>query len=130
MADGTLDAIATDHAPHSLLEKDLEFDLAANGIIGLESALPLSLDLVREGVITPLRLVELLSANPARILGVPGGRLALGEVADLTLIDTQRKFIFRAADLKSRSHNSPFLDWELEGQAILTIMNGRITHRA
>ena len=130
LADGTLDAIATDHAPHSDLEKDLEFDLAANGIIGLESALPLSLALVREGVITPLRLVELLSANPARILGVPGGRLAVGEVADLTLIDPQQKFIFRAADLKSRSHNSPFLDQELEGKAILTIMNGRITHSA
>lgn len=130
LADGTLDAIATDHAPHSDLEKELEFDLAANGIIGLESSLPLSLALVREGVITPLRLVELLSANPARILGVPGGRLAVGEPADLTIIDPRRKFIFRAAELKSRSHNSPFLDWEMEGRAILTILAGRITHRA
>ncbi|MFU8819512.1 MAG: dihydroorotase [Desulfurivibrio sp.] len=129
LADGTLDAIATDHAPHSDLEKELEFDLAANGIIGLESSLPLSLALVREGVITPLRLVELLSANPARILGVPGGRLAVGEPADLTIIDPRRKFIFRAAELKSRSHNSPFLDWEMEGRAILTILAGRITHR-
>jgi len=129
LADGTLDAIATDHAPHSGLEKDLEFELAANGIIGLESSLPLSLALVREGLITPLRLVELLSTNPARILGVPGGRLAVGEPADLTLIDPQRKFIFRAVELKSRSRNSPFLDWELEGKAILTVLAGRITHR-
>ncbi|MDZ7640415.1 MAG: dihydroorotase [Desulfurivibrio sp.] len=129
LADGTLDAIATDHAPHSMLEKDVEFDLAANGIIGLESALPLALALVREEVISPLRLVELLSTNPARILGIPGGRLAVGEAADLTLIDPDRKFTFRAEQLKSRSRNSPFLDWSMEGKAILTIMAGRITHQ-
>lgn len=129
LADGAIDAIATDHAPHSVLEKEVEFDLAANGIIGLESALPLSLVLVREGVITPLRLVELLSSNPARILGVAGGRLAVGEVADLTLIDPERKFIFKAESLTSRSRNSPFLDWPMEGKAILTMLAGRITHR-
>lgn len=127
LADGTLDAVATDHAPHSTLEKDLEFELAANGIIGLESALPLSLALVREGVITPLRLVELLSSNPARIIGVEGGRLTVGAPADLTLIDPERIFVFGAADLKSRSRNSPFLDWPMQGKAILTIMAGRIT---
>ena len=129
LADGTLDVIATDHAPHSTLEKELEFELAANGIIGLESAVPLSLALVRAGVFSPLRLVELLSAAPARILGVPGGRLVVGEAADLTLIDPQRRFLFKAAELKSRSRNSPFLDWEMEGKAVLTMLAGRITYQ-
>ncbi|TBV80323.1 MAG: dihydroorotase [Desulfobulbaceae bacterium] len=129
LADGTLDAVATDHAPHSGLEKELEFDLAANGIIGLESAVPLTLVLVREGLITPLRLVELLSRNPAGILGVPGGQLAVGEPADLTLIDPQRRFIFRPENNQSRSQNSPFSAWEMEGKAVLTIMDGRITWR-
>ncbi|MDF1615731.1 dihydroorotase [Desulfurivibrio dismutans] len=129
LADGTLEVIATDHAPHSDLEKDLEFELAANGIIGLESALPLSLALVRDGLLTPLQLVARLSTNPARILGVPGGRLAVGEPADLTLIDPDYKFTFRADELKSRSRNSPFIDWEMQGKAMLTIMDGRITHQ-
>ncbi|ADH86981.1 dihydroorotase [Desulfurivibrio alkaliphilus] len=128
LADGTLEVIATDHAPHSELEKELEFELAANGIIGLESALPLSLALVRDGLLSPLQLVALMSTNPARILSVPGGRLAVGEPADLTLIDPDYRFTFQADQLKSRSRNSPFLDWEMQGRAVLTIMDGRITH--
>ncbi len=129
LADGTLDAIATDHAPHSSLEKDQEFDLAANGIIGLESALPLALALVREGVLSPRRLVELLTTNPAAILGVPGGRLVVGEPADLTIVDPEHRFTFQAPDLHSRSHNSPFLDLEMQGRAVLTMMNGAVTWR-
>ncbi|RWX46027.1 dihydroorotase [Candidatus Electrothrix aarhusensis] len=87
LADGTFDAIATDHAPHSMLEKEVEFDRAMNGIIGLETSLPLSLALVREGVINEQKLVELMSVNPARILGVEGGTLSTGAVADVTVIN-------------------------------------------
>ena len=92
LRDGTLDAIATDHAPHSILEKEVEFNYAANGIAGLESSLSLSLALVRENVIGPSRLVELMSSAPARILGVPGGSLPVGAVADITVVDPEKKF--------------------------------------
>ncbi len=128
LADGTFDVIATDHAPHSVLEKEVEFDRAANGIVGLESALPLTLTLVRDGLITPARLVELLSAAPAQILGVEGGSLAIGVPADLTVIDPDLEFVFTAASLHSRSKNSPFLGWPMQGKAVLTICGGRITH--
>lgn len=127
LADGTLDAIATDHAPHSVLEKDVEFNLAANGIVGLETSLPLSLALVRDGVITPLRLIELMSSAPAAILGVAGGTLQPGAVADVTVIDPQRFFTFNAADSLSKGKNSPFDGWRLQGRAVLTLLAGRVT---
>jgi len=129
LADGTLDAIATDHAPHSELEKEVEFDLAANGIIGLETSLPLSLALVRDGVLTPRRLVEVMSCNPARILGVAGGTLSYGAVADVTMIDPDAGFVFTEADIRSKSRNSPFIGWEMQGRAVLTLLAGRVTFR-
>ena len=129
LADGTLDAIATDHAPHSIVEKEVEFNLAANGIIGLETALPLALALVRDGLISPLRLVELMSAGPARIIGVPGGTLAEGAVADVTLIDPERRFVFDATANHSKSANSPFLGWQLQGRAARTYLAGRLAWR-
>ncbi len=128
LQDGTFDAIATDHAPHSVLEKQVEFDRAANGIIGLETSLPLTLALVREGVMDAARLVELMSVAPARILGVPGGSLAIGAIADITVIDPERCFCFTKEKIVSKSKNSPFLDWELQGKAVLTVCGGRITH--
>jgi len=126
--DGTLDAIATDHAPHSILEKDIEFDQAANGIIGLETALPLALNLYRKGHINATRLVELLSANPARILGVRGGSLGVGAAADVTVIDPDLEFVFQEKDILSKSKNSPFIGSKLKGRAVLTICDGRISH--
>ncbi|WP_457576221.1 dihydroorotase [Desulfomarina sp.] len=129
LADGTLDAIATDHAPHSVLEKDVEFNYAANGIVGLETALSLGLALVREEVITPLRLFELMSTNPAGILAVPGGSLTVGSPADITVIDPDKKFVFDAQKSFSKSANSPFSGWELQGRAVLTLLGGRVTHR-
>lgn len=129
LADGTLDAIATDHAPHSELEKEVEFDLAANGIIGLETSLPLSLTLVRDGVLTPRRLVEVMSCNPARILGVAGGTLSAGAVADVTVIDPEARFVFTEAEIRSKSRNSPFLGWEMQGRAVLTLLAGRVAFR-
>lgn len=128
LRDGTFDAIATDHAPHSILEKELEFDRAANGIIGLETSLPLSLNLVRDGVIDAMRLVELMSTAPARILKVQGGALAVGGAADVTIIDPDREFTFTRESILSKGKNSPFIDWRLRGKAVLTIMGGRITH--
>lgn len=129
LADGTIDVIATDHAPHSRLEKDLEFDQAANGIIGLETSLPLTMELVRQGVLSAAGMVELLSVNPARILGVEGGDLAIGRRADLTVVDPQKGFIYAEETIVSKSKNSPFIDRELTGKAVLTIMGGVITHR-
>ncbi|PKN49168.1 MAG: dihydroorotase [Deltaproteobacteria bacterium HGW-Deltaproteobacteria-16] len=127
LRDGTLDAIATDHAPHGELDKDQEFDLAANGIIGLETAVPLTLQLVREKQFDARRMVELLSVNPARILGVPGGTLSVGAPADIAVIDPEKKFVFTEESIQSKSRNSPFLGWELQGKTVLTIMAGRIT---
>ncbi len=128
LQDGTFDVIATDHAPHSVLEKQVEFDWAANGIIGLETSLPLTLALVRAGVISETRLVELMSTAPARILGVAGGSLDIGEVADITVIDPERKFHFAEEGIVSQSKNSPFLGWQLQGKAVLTLLGGRITY--
>jgi len=126
LADGTFDAVATDHAPHSALEKEVEFDLAANGIIGLETSLPLSLALVRDGVISEQRLVELLSVNPARILKVAGGSLAPGQPADVTVIDPELEFDYTLESVVSKSRNSPFLGWKMKGRAVMTMVGGRV----
>lgn len=128
LQDGTLDAIATDHAPHSVLEKDVEFNLAANGIVGLETSLPLGLALVREGVVSAGRLVELMSVAPAGILGVPGGTLAVGASADITVIDPERRHTFTAESSCSKGKNSPFLGWELQGKAVLTLVSGEVRY--
>lgn len=127
LRDGTLDAIATDHAPHSNLEKEVEFDLAANGIIGLETAVPLTMALVRAGDLDRRRMVELLSLNPARILGVTGGTLSVGMPADVAVIDPDYDFVYREEAVVSKSRNSPFLEWRMQGKAVLTILAGRIT---
>lgn len=130
LADGTIDAIATDHAPHADLEKNVEFDLAANGIIGLETALPLALALVRDSIISPSRLVELLSSNPAKILRIAGGQLNPGSPADITVIDPDRHFTYSQTDIASKSQNSPFIGWDLQGKAVLTILGGKTTYSA
>lgn len=127
LADGTLDAVASDHAPHSSIEKDVEFDQAANGIIGLETALGLGLKLVAEGQLSLERLVDAMAVQPARILGLPAG-LRTGQPADITLIDPHLAWTVEGAGLHSRSRNTPFMGWELKGRAVVTIMGGRITH--
>ena len=128
LREGVLDAIATDHAPHSILQKEVEFNMAANGIIGLETSLPLALALVREGIVRPDRLIDLMSCAPARILGVPGGTLQPGAVADITVIDPEKSFIYSVEESFSKSRNSPFAGWQLQGKAVMTFMAGRITH--
>jgi dihydroorotase len=126
IADGSVDVIATDHAPHHYDEKKVEFDRAPFGIVGLETAIPLSLDrLVHAGLIRLTRLVELLSVNPARILGVPGGSLSAGAPADVTIIAPDLRVRVEAARLRSRSKNTPFDGWELRGGVAATFVGGR-----
>ncbi len=130
LKDGTIDVVASDHAPHSIIEKELEFGLAANGIIGLETSISLTMSLVREGVIDLARMVELLSINPARILGVQGGTLSLGAEADISVIDPEKEFLYKEDQVVSKSTNSPFLGWKLTGKAEITIVGGKITYQA
>jgi dihydroorotase len=126
IGDGSVDAIATDHAPHHYDEKHVEYDRAPFGIVGLETAVPLSLDrLVHAGRIRLSRLVELLSVNPARILNVPGGTLSEGAPADITIIAPDLKVKIEAAKLRSRSKNTPFDGWELRGGVAATLVGGR-----
>ena len=126
IADGTVDVIATDHAPHHYDEKKVEFDRAPFGIVGLETAVSLSLDrLIHTGLIRLPRLVELLSVNPARILGVTGGSLSEGAPADITIIAPDLKVRVDASRLRSRSKNTPFDGWELRGGVAATLVGGR-----
>lgn len=127
LRDGTIDAIATDHAPHHGNEKMLEFDRAPNGIIGLETAVSLTLNqLVHQNIITLTRMVELLSCNPARIFKLPGGTLAVGSPADVTIIDPQRAVRVDLNRSQSKSRNTPFADRELTGAPTATIVGGRL----
>jgi dihydroorotase len=126
IADGSVDVIATDHAPHHYDEKQVEFDRAPFGIVGLETAVPLSLDrLVHAGRIRLPRLVELLSVNPARILGIAGGSLSAGVAADVTILAPDLRVRIDAARLRSRSKNTPFDGWELRGGVAATFVGGR-----
>jgi len=126
LKDGTIDCIATDHAPHHLDEKDVEFNEALNGIIGLETSLPLSLQLVETGVLTLKQLIEKMSSNPASILGLNRGSLKAGAVADITVIDPTMEWTVDAEKLLSKSKNSPFLGWKVKGSAAATIVAGKI----
>lgn len=129
LADGTLDCIATDHAPHAVLEKDVEFARAAFGIVGLETALPLALDLVRDGVLSPLDLVSRMSAGPARVLGLNHGNLKPGTAADVTIIDPEAKWTVEPDKFRSKGRNTPFGGWQMQGRAVMTIVNGRTVYR-
>jgi dihydroorotase len=128
LADGTLDAIATDHAPHALQEKEVEFDVAANGIIGLETAFPVCLELVRRGLLAERRLVEALTAAPAAAFGLPGGRLARGAPADVAVLDPVAEWVVAPEGLRSKSKNSPWKGRRLTGRCTHTIVGGRIVH--
>ena len=128
--DGTVDVIATDHAPHHLDEKMVEFDRAPFGIVGLETAVPIVFDrLVHAGRISVKRMIELLSVNPARVINVGGGTLAAGAPADITVLAPDMKVTVRAQQLKSKSKNTPFDGWELRGGVAATIVGGRLVYR-
>ena len=124
--DGVIDVIATDHAPHSSLEKDIEFDYASPGMVGLETALPLALKLVTDGVVPLSELIAKCTAQPAQILGVSKGTLSPGSEADITLIDLSQEYTVDASHLKSKSKNSPFDGWDLKGRVVYTIVKGKI----
>jgi dihydroorotase len=126
LADGTLDAIATDHAPHAELEKLVEFDRAPFGIIGLETSLALALTtLVHGGVMDLPTVIERMSTQPAHILGLEGGTLQPGVAADVVVFDADRRRTFVREDIRSKSANTPFLGWEVTGRVLLTLLEGR-----
>ncbi len=126
LKDGTIDCIATDHAPHHLDEKDLEFNEAMNGIVGLETSLPLALCLVADGTLTLKEMVEKMSVNPSEILSLGRGTLKTGSPADITVIDPQLQWTVTEDVLQSKSKNSPFLGQEMKGGAKCTVVGGEI----
>jgi dihydroorotase len=128
LVDGTLDAVATDHAPHAVHEKEVDFAEAPNGILGLETAVPVVLDLVRSGELSPLEWVRRMSTNPARILKRPGGRLAVGAPADVVVIEPERRWVYDPAKGFSKSRNSPWAGRELIGRAVVTLVEGRMVY--
>jgi dihydroorotase len=130
LRDGTIDCIATDHAPHTVDDKKVEYDLAAFGIVGLETAVALCLDrLVAPGLITLPRLVELLSTRPAAVLGLAGGTLAPGAPADVTVLDLSRRSKVDPTRFLSKGRNTPFGGWTLKGAPVMTIVGGRVAWR-
>jgi dihydroorotase len=132
LADGTIDAIATDHAPHATHEKQVEFERAAFGITGLETALALAITkLHRECKIPLTRIVELFTAGPARVFDLRGrGSLVKGNVADVTVFDPKKKWTFEAGKSRSLSHNTPFDGWQFTGKVVATIVGGKVVYRA
>lgn len=128
LQDGTLDAIATDHAPHHRDEKEVEFDQAAHGIVGLETALPLTLRLVEAGVLSVSEAVQKLTWNPARIFGLPYGTLSIGAPADVVIFDPHQAWHVTAETLHSKSRNTPFAGQEMKGRAVLTLVDGRVVY--
>lgn len=130
--DGTIDAIASDHAPHAFHEKQVEFERAAFGITGLETTLPLALTVLHHHFKLPLwRVVELLATNPAKIFGLSGrGTLVKGAHADVTIFDPKKKWTFDASQSRSKSRNTPFDGWNLTGRAVMTIVDGKVVHES
>lgn len=129
LADGTIDAIATDHAPHHLDEKNVEFNVALNGVVGLETALPLTLRLVDEGVLSLNEAIMRLTAGPARALNIPRGTLEVGRPADVTIIDPDLKWTVEKEKLLSKSKNTPFAGWKMKGAAVCTLVGGKVVWR-
>ncbi len=131
LMDGTIDCIVTDHAPHSVEEKEFEFDYAPFGMVGLETAVGLAITkLINENKLTWLEAVELMSSAPARILDIPGGTLNVGEPADITVIDPNFDWVVNADDFKSLSRNTPYAGMQLKGKPAMTIVDGNIVYSA
>lgn len=128
LQDGTIDIIASDHAPHASHEKEIEFDYASFGIIGLETSLSLILNFVNEGVLTISSAVSMITINPARLLKINKGALKEGSDADVTIIDPDKEWVVNVNNLKSKSKNTPYAGWKMKGKAVMTIVGGRIVH--
>ncbi|MHB8907394.1 MAG: dihydroorotase [Syntrophales bacterium] len=129
LRDGTIDVIASDHAPHARTDKEVEFDYAASGLTGLETSLALSLRLVADGILSVSGLVEKMTFRPAGILRIPKGTLAAGTDADVTVIDPDREWTVDRRLFRSRGKNSPFDGWVLKGKPVLTIVGGAVRYR-
>lgn len=129
LKEGVIDAIATDHAPHGTIDKEIEFDKAAFGVIGFETALPLSLELVRKKILTLNQMISLLSTSPAKVFSLPGGTLKNGSLGDVVIFDPEKKWIYKKEDVVSKSKNSPFLDRELQGKVFYTVVGGKIRYQ-
>jgi dihydroorotase len=126
LSDGTIDAIATDHAPHTDAEKDVEFDFAPFGIIGLETALSLGvMELVEKKVLSWPDLITKMSVNPARILSLRAPGLARGSAADIVVMDPEKEYVYKRSSIESKSKNSPFIDWKLKGRVEHVFVGGR-----
>ncbi len=131
LLDGTIDCISSDHAPHAEEEKDVEFDQAPPGLIGLETTLGLvKTKLIDRGYLSWADALSKMTINPARILKLPGGTLEIGKKADITIIDPEKKWTVRRENFRSKSKNSPFIGWKLSGRIGFTILNGRVVYRA
>jgi len=130
LRDGTIDIIATDHAPHHMDEKNVEFNVAANGMVGFETALPLAITyLVKPGILTMMDLVEKMCYNPSRILGLNKGTIEVGRTADITIVDINDEYTVDINKFKSKSKNSPFHGFKLKGSVVYTIVNGNVVVR-
>ncbi|MCP3676480.1 MAG: dihydroorotase [Deltaproteobacteria bacterium] len=128
LVDGTIDCVATDHAPHSTIEKDIEFDRAANGVVGLETALPLVLRLVEKDILTLSQAIERMTAGPARVLGLDKGTLQVGSDADITIVDMEREWVVEGELFHSKGRNTPFDGWKVKGRTVKTIVGGRVVY--
>jgi dihydroorotase len=128
LADGTIDCIATDHAPHTVVEKDLEFDVAANGVVGLETAFAVCLALARKGAFSERRLIEALTSAPARAFGLPGGSFAKNAAADVAILDPGLEWRCEPGRFKSKCGNSPWKGAMLVGRCTHTLVGGRVVH--
>ena len=128
LVDGTIDAIATDHAPHTSIEKQVEYDGAAFGMIGFETALSLILRLVEKKALSLNDAIERLTSGPARVFKLPGGTVPEGAPGDVTLIDLEKQWTVELGGLHSKSRNTPFLGWKMKGKAVVTIVGAKIVH--
>lgn len=129
LRNNTIDIIATDHAPHEITSKDVEFDIATFGISGFETALGLSLDLVRQGVLTLSELLRKFTVNPARLLGIPHGEIGVAKTADLIIFNTDAEWRVDKNAFLSKGKNTPFHGWRLKGKNLLTMVGGKIVYR-
>jgi dihydroorotase len=130
LAEGVIDVIATDHAPHALHEKEVEFTAAPPGILGFETAYAVVMDLVRTDELSPLELMRRMSTNAPRIMNVPGGSLGVGDAGDLVVLDPERRWTYDPAKGYSKSRNSPWAGQELVGQVIATVVDGRLVYHS
>ncbi|HJM82142.1 MAG TPA: dihydroorotase [Nitrospinota bacterium] len=129
LMDGTIDCIATDHAPHNVVEKEVEFDCAAFGIVGLETAVPLAMSLVNDGHMKPSDLIGSLSSKPAKTLNLSGGSLDIGSQADITIIDPELEWIVEPSKFATKGRNTPFGGKRMRGRAVVTIVKGRVVYK-